>query len=90
MYKSIMDFFLEPIQTQDPSLEDEVKFYHWNQCKEMVTVVFDLSIENENEIECTIAHNHISIKLKSEKVFLDGNLEKDILEDASKLSLIHI
>jgi len=50
----------------------------------MLTIVFDLSIENEKEIECTITHNHISIKLKSEKVFLEGPLEKDILEDASK------
>lgn len=67
-------------------IEDNVtekKFYRWHQCKEMVSISFDFHI-TESEVNCTIEHNKIAVKLTSGKTLLDGNLEKDIIPDASK------
>ena len=63
--------------------EEDVKYYHWHQCKELLTIVFDVSTSQE-EVICDIDYNNISIKLKSGQTLLEGILEKPILQDASK------
>ena len=78
-----MPLSLERIQTKNTSEEDEIKYYHWHQGKELLTIVFDIST-TQDEVECNICYNNISIKLKSGQVLLEGTLEKLILEDASK------
>ncbi|XP_066927339.1 nudC domain-containing protein 1-like [Clytia hemisphaerica] len=73
---------LHTVSSQDEA-EDTIKYYHWHQCKEMLTIVFDLTL-TQDEVECQFLHNFLSIKLKTGKTLLEGTLEKMILQDASK------
>ena len=81
--KNYFTFITESIKSKDSSEEDVIKYYHWHQCKELLTIIFDVST-SQDEIECDILYNNISIKLKSGQVLLEGTLEKPILQDASK------
>ena len=58
--------------------------HHWSQCKDMVTITFDLCL-TESEIEsCDIHYDTISVKLNNGEILLQGNLEKHVIPDASK------
>lgn len=70
-------------QSNGDEAVDNIKYYHWHQCKEMVTIIFDIDV-TEDEVDCQISHNAILLKLKSGKVLLGGSFEKPVLKDASK------
>jgi len=79
----LVDEDLQRIEPPKLDAGEQARIYDWSQTKELVTVSFHLCV-TENEVECEIKHNAVSIRLKNGKVMLAGQLEKDIIIDASR------
>ena len=83
MNNQLLNYVTEKIQKENHP-EDDAKYYHWHQCKELLTIVFDMDTISSGEVQCEFLYNQISLRLKSGQILLKGNLEKPIIEDASK------
>ena len=79
----LVDEDLEKIEPPPSESVGGPKIYEWTQTKEFITIGFNLCV-TENEIECHLSHNSVTIKLKNGRILLEGSTEKEILFDASR------